>query len=115
MILIKYLTEAWVPLYDSYFKYGLLKLKSNLFFSWVNSPAGAKFEFKLRNSVEVVKAPYFSIFPWISAFIALYLRLFEFNFISTVPEILSPLKKVEYLCETPLRSVNLCLCLPRTS
>ena len=68
--------------------------------------------FKNRKELVVFKVPYFSTIPWSSAFIPLCLSDWEFNFISTVPEIESPLKKVEYLDEVPLRSVNLCLCRP---
>lgn len=80
------------------------------------SPSGDIFCSKLKNSHAVfVMAPCFWIIPWSSAVIPLCFKEEEFNFKLKEPEMESPLKKVGYLSDILLRSVNLWRWRPRIS
>ena len=80
------------------------------------SPSGDIFCSKLKNSHAVfVMAPCFWIIPWSSAVIPLCFKEEEFNFKVKEPEMESPLKKVGYLSDILLRSVNLWRWRPRIS
>ena len=80
------------------------------------SPSGDIFCSKLKNSHAVfVMAPCFWIIPWSSAVIPLCFKEEEFNFKVKEPEMESPLKKVGYLSDVLLRSVNLWRWRPRIS